>query len=198
MRELRNVLERAAVLCDGGLIAADHLALTQGVPHARASTPSEASDSAPAPASTAAPRPVPEAVRPPAGKDLKSVERVMIEKALSDARFNESRAAKSARADARPALRAHETPRRGIDRRPPPWRAIDKLSIPTQNGGGACRDSPRSRPIYGGLMFYIVRRQCWFVVSAAPKPARDIRWGTTVRAAGLRARRLQTGKPQTA
>ena len=51
---------------------------------------------------------------------------------------------------------------------------------------------------YGGLLFYIVRRQRWFVVSAAPKPARDIRWGTTVRAEGLRARRLQTGKPQTA
>ena len=49
----------------------------------------------------------------------------------------------------------------------------------------------------GGLLFHIVRRQRWLVVSAAPKPARDIRWGTTVRAAGLRARRLQTGGPQT-
>ena len=27
MRELRNVLERAAILCDGGLITADHLCL---------------------------------------------------------------------------------------------------------------------------------------------------------------------------
>ena len=51
---------------------------------------------------------------------------------------------------------------------------------------------------YGGLLFYIVRHQRWFVVSAAPKPARDIRWGTTVRAAGLRARRVHTGRPQTA
>jgi hypothetical protein len=51
---------------------------------------------------------------------------------------------------------------------------------------------------YGGLLVYIVRRQRWLVVSSAPKPARDIRWGTTVRAAGLRARRLQTGGPQTA
>ena len=49
---------------------------------------------------------------------------------------------------------------------------------------------------YGGLLFYIVRHQRWLVVSAAPKPARDIRWGTTVRAAGLRARPLQRG-PQT-
>jgi DNA-binding NtrC family response regulator len=38
---------------------------------------------------------VPDAARPPAGKDLKSVERVMIEKALADARFNKSRAAKT-------------------------------------------------------------------------------------------------------
>ena len=51
---------------------------------------------------------------------------------------------------------------------------------------------------YGGLLFYLVRRQRWLVLSAAPKPSRDIRWGTTVRAAGLRARRLQVGKPQTA
>ena len=51
---------------------------------------------------------------------------------------------------------------------------------------------------YGGLLVHIVRKQRWLVVSAAPKPARDIRWGTTVRAAGLRARRLQTGGPQTA
>ena len=27
VRELRNILERAAILCDGGLITADHLAL---------------------------------------------------------------------------------------------------------------------------------------------------------------------------
>ena len=51
---------------------------------------------------------------------------------------------------------------------------------------------------YGGLLFYIVRHQRWLVVSTAAKPARDIRWGTAVRAAGLRARRLQAGGPQTA
>jgi len=51
---------------------------------------------------------------------------------------------------------------------------------------------------YGGLLIVIVRRQRWLVVSAAPKPARDIRWGATVRAAGLRSRRLQSGRPQTA
>jgi transcriptional regulator with GAF, ATPase, and Fis domain len=92
VRELRNVLERAAILCDGGLIVADHLALSQGMPQARAaSEPAAGSDptSAPVSASAAA------ASRPPAGRDLKSVERGMIEKALSDARFNKSRAAKT-------------------------------------------------------------------------------------------------------
>ena len=34
VRELRNILERAAILCDGGLITAEHLALTS-VPAAR-------------------------------------------------------------------------------------------------------------------------------------------------------------------
>jgi transcriptional regulator with GAF, ATPase, and Fis domain len=32
VRELRNILERAAILCDGGLITADHLAITTGAP----------------------------------------------------------------------------------------------------------------------------------------------------------------------
>jgi len=51
---------------------------------------------------------------------------------------------------------------------------------------------------YGGLLFSIVRRQRWLVVSAAPKRARDIRWGATVRAAGLRSRQVHSGRPQTA
>jgi hypothetical protein len=50
---------------------------------------------------------------------------------------------------------------------------------------------------YGGLLVAIVRQQRWLVLSA-PKPARDIRWGATVRAAGLRSRRLPAGRPQTA
>jgi DNA-binding NtrC family response regulator len=32
VRELRNVLERAAILCDGGLITSDHLAITTQAP----------------------------------------------------------------------------------------------------------------------------------------------------------------------
>jgi DNA-binding NtrC family response regulator len=78
VRELRNVLERAAILCDGGLISAEHLALRppSAVPSlARSPTPSP-------PASGAA-------------TDLKSVEREMIVKALKEAHFNKSAAAKA-------------------------------------------------------------------------------------------------------
>jgi transcriptional regulator with GAF, ATPase, and Fis domain len=89
VRELRNVLERAAILCDGGLITTDHLALAQDVPR----HPPAIVEAASAPGdSSSAPRSGPSA---PATSDLKSVERAMIEKALSEARYNKSRAAKS-------------------------------------------------------------------------------------------------------
>jgi transcriptional regulator with GAF, ATPase, and Fis domain len=87
VRELRNILERAAILCDGGLVAAEHLAITP-LPVA-----------APAPRRVeAAPAPVPEppvrsAPAPPG--DLQSMERTMIEQALQSARFNRSKAAKA-------------------------------------------------------------------------------------------------------
>jgi Nif-specific regulatory protein len=75
VRELRNILERAAILCDGGLITTEHLALG---PPARpaALTPSAAPRVADAPG------------------NLNSVERGMIEKALKDAHFNKSEAAR--------------------------------------------------------------------------------------------------------
>jgi transcriptional regulator with GAF, ATPase, and Fis domain len=79
VRELRNILERAAILCDGGLIAAEHLAL--GPPAA-------------APQRIASPAP-PAAEPVQAGNDLKSVERALISKALKDAGFNKSVAAKA-------------------------------------------------------------------------------------------------------
>jgi Nif-specific regulatory protein len=74
VRELRNVLERAAILCDGGLIAAEHLAL--GPP----------SVSPPAIVGAASPTAAP--------NDLNSVERALISQALSDTHFNKSEAAK--------------------------------------------------------------------------------------------------------
>jgi transcriptional regulator with PAS, ATPase and Fis domain len=77
VRELRNVLERAAILADGGLIAAEHLALR---PLTGATAPPPPAAAAPAPAQPA---------------DLKSTEKAMIEKALQDAQFNKSLAAKA-------------------------------------------------------------------------------------------------------
>jgi transcriptional regulator with GAF, ATPase, and Fis domain len=76
VRELRNVLERAAILCDGGLITDEHLALNH-------------LQSAPPPA-----RPV-DAVEPVPASDLPAMERAMIEQALRNARFNKSRAARA-------------------------------------------------------------------------------------------------------
>jgi two-component system response regulator FlrC len=83
VRELRNILERAAILCEGGLIAAEHLALHVTQPRAAVPVPA---------ALVAAPR---SAVVPPSqsGGDLQSVERAMIETALRNARFNKSKAA---------------------------------------------------------------------------------------------------------
>jgi len=79
VRELRNVLERAAILADGGLIVAEHLALG---PHTVSKSPkvSRAKDDLPMAA---------------APSDLESAERAMIEKALQQARFNKSVAAKA-------------------------------------------------------------------------------------------------------
>jgi two-component system NtrC family response regulator len=65
VRELRNALERAAILCEGGLISARHLSLLAS---ARAVEP--------------------------AGTDLNIVERNTIEQVMRDCRWNKSRAAK--------------------------------------------------------------------------------------------------------
>jgi transcriptional regulator with GAF, ATPase, and Fis domain len=81
VRELRNILERAAILCDGGLITADHLALNV-VATKPAVAPVAAAQAAAAP------------VQQPSS-DLQSVERTMIEQALQNARFNKSKAAKA-------------------------------------------------------------------------------------------------------
>ena len=80
VRELRNVLERASILCDGGLVTHEHLSLGDPLP-------------SPAAARTAPGR---EAPRPsPASGSLADLERAAIEKALQDARFNKSRAARA-------------------------------------------------------------------------------------------------------
>ena len=71
--ELRNILERAAILCDGGLIGAEHLTLTP-----RPVVETEA------PASAALP-----------GTHLMSAEKSLVEKALKDAKYNKSKAARA-------------------------------------------------------------------------------------------------------
>jgi DNA-binding NtrC family response regulator len=65
VRELRNALERAAILCEGGLISAQHLSLY------------------------APPRPVQEATT-----DLNAVERETVEAVMRECRWNKSKAAK--------------------------------------------------------------------------------------------------------
>jgi two-component system response regulator AtoC len=100
VRELRNILERAAILCDGGLITADHLALDMiGSPapaHARSEPVNLAPVSAPAPLAPAPPPfDAPPVSQPSSASDLEAMERTMIEQALNAARFNKSKAAKA-------------------------------------------------------------------------------------------------------
>jgi transcriptional regulator with PAS, ATPase and Fis domain len=81
VRELRNTLERAAILCEGGLINAEHLSLAgPRTPPLAVPAPGQGGvlDT---PLSTAA--------------DLEAVERGMVEKALKDARYNKSTAARA-------------------------------------------------------------------------------------------------------
>ena len=72
VRELRNAIERAILLCDGGLIVREHL-------------PAEL----PRPAAATA-----GAALPPGGVDLESMERSFVEKALGETRGNKSKAAR--------------------------------------------------------------------------------------------------------
>jgi transcriptional regulator with PAS, ATPase and Fis domain len=96
VRELRNILERAAILCDGGLITAEHLAITVNAPTAPAPRPAVAPSGHETPVASVAPpppAPPPAAAPPVAAGDLNSMERAMIEQALQSARFNKSKAA---------------------------------------------------------------------------------------------------------
>ncbi|MGA7989978.1 MAG: sigma 54-interacting transcriptional regulator [Thermoanaerobaculia bacterium] len=76
VRELKNALERAAILCDGGLITAAHLPISvSGHEEARSAT--------------AAGR-----LLPPGGVNLETLERGYVKEALEKARFNKTRAAR--------------------------------------------------------------------------------------------------------
>jgi len=69
VRELRNALERAAILCDGGLISARHLSLSPS------------------------PRPLPSVHTEPTHGNLNRMERDMIEQVMRDCGWNKSKAA---------------------------------------------------------------------------------------------------------
>ncbi|MHB1045362.1 MAG: sigma-54-dependent Fis family transcriptional regulator [Thermoanaerobaculia bacterium] len=85
VRELRNVLERASILSDGGLITHEHL-IVPPPGHPQAGAPAAA-----APERPGLPPP-PRAVR---SASLADLERGAIERALAEARFNKSRAARA-------------------------------------------------------------------------------------------------------
>jgi two-component system response regulator FlrC len=84
VRELRNILERAAILCDGGLIGAEHLTLTPR-PAVRRSTAEMGHADAQGGS---------EGAEPP-DTNLRSAEKSLVEKALRDAKFNKTKAARA-------------------------------------------------------------------------------------------------------
>jgi DNA-binding NtrC family response regulator len=88
VRELRNAIERAVILCEGGLISSEHLPIAVG--QMRASTPVVAAS---APAATAAGNGSP-AESTPGGLKLDDLERDLLNKAMAQARNNKSQAAK--------------------------------------------------------------------------------------------------------
>ncbi len=85
VRELRNAIERAILLCDGGLITREHLPAAVGHPEsARAANGAQSLNGALDPASPL----------PAGGVDLEEVERSLVERALRDTRGNKSKAAR--------------------------------------------------------------------------------------------------------
>jgi Nif-specific regulatory protein len=84
VRELRNAIERAILLCDGGLITSDHLPSALG-----------RRDVAPAPVESRTVL-VPPSARdiPAGGVDFEQLERGYVERALAEARGNKSKAAR--------------------------------------------------------------------------------------------------------
>jgi Nif-specific regulatory protein len=81
VRELRNAVERAILLCDGGLITREHLPAVVGRPEA--SRPAAANNSLD-----------PDAPFPAGGIDLEAVERSFVARALGQTRGNKAKAAR--------------------------------------------------------------------------------------------------------
>ena len=83
VRELRNMLERAAILCEGGLITREHLYLPSAAARPAASDGQEYTSTPDLKIQSTA-----------ATTDLRTMERATIEQALQESRFNKSKAAK--------------------------------------------------------------------------------------------------------
>jgi two-component system response regulator AtoC len=95
VRELRNAIERAAILCEGGLITGDLLALHPG-PMVAAGVEVAAvplTDDVEEPAASADLSAGVGAPPPTSADGLAAIEKTMIEQALAAARFNKSKAA---------------------------------------------------------------------------------------------------------
>lgn len=75
MRELRNAIERAVILCEGGLVTSEHLPL--GL-EPRAATSADVVGDA----------------FPPGGVDLEALEKDLVKRALVAAKGNKSKAAR--------------------------------------------------------------------------------------------------------
>jgi transcriptional regulator with GAF, ATPase, and Fis domain len=98
IRELKNAIERAVILCDGGLITGEHLPMSLAAvsrPSAAAGAPKGAvATTAPA-APASAPTPIDAAAPIPSeGVSLDAIERDLIVKAMAQARNNKSEAAR--------------------------------------------------------------------------------------------------------
>jgi DNA-binding NtrC family response regulator len=99
VRELRNALERAVILCDGGLINLEHLpiALEQGTQNSAHRADALTAPGLERPAAAVAPAPgarLEQFALPPQGIDLEELERDLIRKALERAGDNKSKAAR--------------------------------------------------------------------------------------------------------
>jgi DNA-binding NtrC family response regulator len=86
VRELRNAIERAVILCEGGLISSEHLPIAIG--QTRTPPPAVAATTAAVPAG------IPASASTPGGLKLDDLERDLLNKAMTQAGNNKSQAAK--------------------------------------------------------------------------------------------------------
>jgi transcriptional regulator with GAF, ATPase, and Fis domain len=90
VRELRNAIERAVILCEGGLISSEHLPIAIG----QTKIPVPAVIASPIPVAPVASEKGPVGASVPGGLKLQDLERDLLNKAMAQARNNKSQAAK--------------------------------------------------------------------------------------------------------